>query len=189
MDPSTDEADPKAWERTGSQPGPDLMLFRARTDRLRHPRSGREFDRLVLETPAWCNVVTRTGAGDFVLVRQFRFGTQTVTTEIPGGMVDPGEAPLAAAQRELREETGFEASRWSCLGVVEPNAAFQDNLLHMFLAEDAQPAGVPTPDEGEDIRVVRWSEARVLEAVQAGEIRHSLVLCALARVLDLRQSP
>ncbi len=180
--------EPAKWDRLGSTPGPDLTLFRARTDRLRHPRSGQEFDRLVLETPAWCNVVARTPEGAFVLVRQFRFGTASVTTEIPGGMVDPGEAPLAAARRELLEETGFASEHWRELGTVEPNPAFQDNLLHMFLAEDARKIAEPNLDEGEDIQIVSWSEQQVLSGIARGEIRHSLVWCALSQVLDLRQA-
>ena len=57
-----------------------------------------------------------TVEGRFVLVHQYRFGTASVCSEIPGGVIDPGEEPFAAAQRELREETGFTGGSWSALG-------------------------------------------------------------------------
>jgi ADP-ribose pyrophosphatase len=177
---------PRPWPWRSSVYGPALPLFRPRLDRLVHPPSGRELERLVLECPDWCNVVARTVNGDFVLVRQYRFGSRSVTLEIPGGMVDRGEAPEAGARRELSEETGYEAARWTSLGALQANPAIHDNLLHMFLAEEAVPVGLPRPDEGEDIEVVLLSEGALRQAIQRGELRHSLVLCALARVLDLR---
>ncbi len=142
--------------------------------------------RLVLETRDWVNVVARTPEGRFVFVRQFRFGTERVTTEIPGGVVERGEEPLAAAKRELREETGYEASRWSELGRVEPNPAFQDNHCHHFLADGARRVGDQQLDAGEDIAVATLTEAEVQTGIAAGEIAHTLVLSALCRVIDLR---
>ncbi len=179
-------SEPAAWPRHGARAGAELMLFRARHDDLEHPRSGTRFERLVLETPEWCNVVATTPEGRLVLVRQYRFGLGRCTTEIPGGMVDPGERPLAAARRELAEETGYSSEAWSSLGAVEPNPAFQDNLCHTFLAQDAGRTSEPSPDPGEDLEVLELSEAEVRAAIEAGEVRHSLVIAALARVLDLR---
>jgi ADP-ribose pyrophosphatase len=177
---------PQPWKRLAARPGPDLVLFRARHDRLVHPRSGTEFERLVLETPDWVNVVALTPERRLVLVRQYRFGTDEVTVEIPGGIVDPGEDHRTAAQRELREESGHTATRWRYLGWVAPNPAFHDNRLHHWLAEDARPTAALAPDPGEDISVETWDLDAVRAGIQRGEISHSLVVAALARVLDLR---
>ena len=181
-----DDEQPQDWPTVSRREGADLILFRARHDLMCNPRTGAALERLVLETPAWCNIVARTDDDRIVVVRQYRFGIAATTTEIPGGMVDPGEAPLDAAVRELSEETGYRAARWETLGSVQPNPAFQDNLLHMFLAESAERVCEPRPDPGEDLRVDTLSEDECVAAIRAGEIRHSLVLCALARVLDLR---
>ncbi len=177
---------PDPWKVSASEPGPDLLIARARFDTLENPRTGQEHRRLVLVCPIWVNVVAFTPEGRLVVVRQFRFGTRRVTTEIPGGVVDPGEEPAETARRELREETGYTSGRWSSLGTTEPNPAFQDNLCHHFLAEDARATHGVELDPGEDIVVDALSEDEVMERIAAGEIRHSLVLSALARIFDLR---
>jgi len=120
------------------------------------------------------------------VIRQYRFGTRAVTTEIPGGVVDPGEPHRAAAERELREESGYTAPSWRSLGSVEPNPAIQDNRCHLWLAEGAERTHGQELDLGEDICVQELDERELVRRVKAGEIGHSLVLCALARVFDLR---
>jgi 8-oxo-dGTP pyrophosphatase MutT (NUDIX family) len=178
---------PQPWRKLSSEPGPDLIICRARFDRLVNPRTGKDLRRVVLETADWVNVVALTPAREVVMVRQFRFGTASVTLEIPGGVVDAGEAHRAAAERELREETGHTAARWSYLGAVEPNPAFHTNLCHHWLAEGAERAAAQSLDPGEDIAVELVPLADVRALVGSGAIRHSLVVCALARVLDFRR--
>jgi ADP-ribose pyrophosphatase len=119
-------------------------------------------------------------------VRQYRFGSGSVTLEIPGGMVDRGEHHRAAAERELREETGHTAAKWTYLGCVEPNPAFHDNLCHHWLAEDAERTHAQGLDAGEDIAIDTLELDDVRARIERGEIRHSLVITALARVIDLR---
>ncbi|MFQ5655042.1 MAG: NUDIX hydrolase [Planctomycetota bacterium] len=145
--------------------------------------------RLVLETPDWVNVIPLTPERRLVVVRQYRFGSGRITAEIPGGMVDAGEDSGAAARRELEEETGYTSDRWSYLGCVEVNPSFHDNLCHHWLAEDVRRTHTPRLDDGEDIHVTTLSLDDAREATRKGEIRHSLVIAALARLLDLRAGP
>jgi 8-oxo-dGTP pyrophosphatase MutT (NUDIX family) len=179
---------PAPWPRHESEAGPDLIVARARFDTMENPRTGAHLRRVVLEVPDWVNVVALTAERRVVVVRQFRFGTGQVTTEIPGGVVDPGESPGAAARRELLEETGYTGERWRELGSVEPNPAFQDNRCHHWLVEDARRTHAPRPDPGEDLGVATLDLEEVRAAVASGAIRHSLVICALSHVLDLRDA-
>ncbi len=120
-----------------------------------------------------------TVEGKAVLVRQFRHGTGETTLEIPGGAVDPSDrSPLAAAKRELREETGYVARRWSRLGVVDPNPAIQTNHCWTFLAEGARLAGDADPDPGEELEVVLVPVRGLASLARRGVIRHSLVIAA-----------
>lgn len=100
------------WQKVRSERGPDLGILNVRFDWLKHPTEDRTLKRLVLESVDWINVVALTEDGRSVMVEQYRFGTGSCTLETPGGMVDAGETPLQAAQRELKEETGYSGGRW-----------------------------------------------------------------------------
>lgn len=181
--------DPRPWTIERTETGPNLLVAQARFQLATNPRTGETLRRTVLDVPEWVNVVALTPERRVVIVRQYRFGTGRVTLEIPGGVIDLGEEPEAAARRELVEETGYTAARWTSLGPVEPNPAFQNNLCHHYLAEEARRTHELELDPGEDIVVDTLSVEQVLAAVRDGTIRHSLVVSALSRVLDLRVRP
>ena len=180
----------RPWPRSATRVGDDLHLFRLRWDTVTNPRTDKQLDRLVCETPDWVNVVALTPDRRFVMVRQYRFGTERIELEVAGGLIDPGETPASSARRELLEETGYTSRKWTDLGSVAPNPAYQTNRCWHFLAEDATLGdGGQELDPGEDIAVDLLSEAEVLEAVRSGEISHALCLTALAHVVDLRTRP
>ncbi len=174
------------WPHLSSRHGEDLRLFRTRWDTVRNPRTSEEMERIVCETPDWVNVVAFTPERELVMIHQYRFGTRRIEIEIPGGLIDPGETPETSAVRELEEETGFAAKRWTRLGSVAPNPAYQTNHCWHFLAEGAVPSGTQDLDPGEDITVEVMPQDRVVAAIRSGEISHALCITALAHVLDLR---
>jgi ADP-ribose pyrophosphatase len=153
-------------------------IFSILQARRRSPESGREFAFDIVECPDWVNVVALTEASNVVLIRQYRAGTQTITTEIPGGTVDRGETPLEAARRELVEETGYEADAWEMIGRVEPNPAFQTNATYTFLARNARRTGEQRLDDTELIEVEERALDDIPQEVADGTITHALVVCA-----------
>jgi 8-oxo-dGTP pyrophosphatase MutT (NUDIX family) len=154
-------------------------VFRLERLRRRSGRTGKAHDFFRIDAPDWVNVVATTRAGELLLVRQERHGSLTTTLEIPGGVVDPGEDPAAAALRELEEETGHRGRRAEPLGWVHPNPAILSNRCHVFLVRDAEPGPGRPCDEDEEIAVEKVPLAEARRLVREGVITHALVVAAL----------
>ncbi len=183
----SDQAENRFWKIVGSEPGPELILFKTRFDRLENPRNGKILRAVVLEARDWVNVIALTPRERIVTVRQFRFGIRQLSLEIPAGLVDPGETPLQAAMRELAEETGYTAREWKPLGWSFANPAFLNNRVHNFLARNAERTASPHPEDGEDLEVAELTLAEIQQAMQDDRMRNANTLLALARVFDLRE--
>ncbi|MFH0785102.1 MAG: NUDIX hydrolase [Pseudomonadota bacterium] len=147
--------------------------------RVRCGRTGKDQDFYRFEFPSWVNIVATTNAGDLVLVRQYRFGTNRVELEIPGGAVNIDEDPLAAGLRELLEETGYAGKNGRIIGKVCPNPAIQSNTCYTILVENAQQVAAPDQDDMEDIKVLTLPREKVDALVISGAIDHGLVLNGL----------
>ncbi|MFM1873563.1 MAG: hypothetical protein RL398_2985 [Planctomycetota bacterium] len=170
------------WERLGDEELLRYLVFRVRRSRRRSPRTGVEIGFFLLDTRDWVNVIPITEAGELVLVRQFRHGSDAVSLEIPGGIIDRTDPdPAATAVRELREETGYVAAAVHPLGVTLPNPAFMTNRCHVFVATGCRLAGDLQMDPGEDLEVVTLPLTQLDAAIADGRIDHAIVLAALAR--------
>jgi ADP-ribose pyrophosphatase len=169
----------KKLVRKSSAPVADHGVFRV--DRLGYETIGRDI--FVFNVPDWCNVVAETPEGELVLIWQYRFGTDSVCLEIPGGVVDPGESPESTARRELREETGYDAESFELVQVVEPNPALQNNKCWTFLARGARLAHPTEWDDIEELEVVLAKKEHLAEMIDDGTITHALVITAVENYL------
>lgn len=141
----------------------------------------RRRDVLILAAPDWINVIPVLDDGRVVLIRQWRFGIEAPTLEIPGGMVDPGEDAVTAAARELEEETGYRTGKLELLGSTHPNPAFLTNRLTTWLATDLTVNDAERTTfgvDGEEIHRELVPLERVPQLIRDGEISHSLVVAA-----------
>ena len=167
------------WERLADAAVDHFRVFRVRRTRYRHPRDRREGEFVIIESNDWVNVLALTDDGRMLMVRQFRFGVHDFTLEIPGGVIETGEDPVAAGVRELREETGYAGRSARLLAQVRPNPAIQGNLCHIVLVEGCVRVGELQLDPNEEIELSLLPVDEVLARAERGEIKHSLVVDAL----------
>ncbi len=123
---------PETWKRKTSKQIADCRVFKVREDFCERTSDRAEHTFFVVENPDWTNVIALTKEKQVILIEQFRHGTEEITLEIPGGMVDADEEPIVSAARELVEETGYSAREMLSLGKSRPNPAIQNNWIHHF---------------------------------------------------------
>lgn len=157
----------------------DHQILRVGEDTFADPRDGTERERVIIEADEWAHVLPLTADGHVILVKQFRFGTQKVSLELPGGVVDKDEEPAAAVARELEEETGYRAARIVPLGTFDPNPAHFTNHVHTFIAFDCERAHDGAPDHGEDVAVEVVPKERLRSLVREGRITHALIVATI----------
>jgi len=172
-------AEPAPWKRGNVRVLASTRVLELRSIRFRHAATGTERDFVVAHAPDWVNVVALTPGGRLVLVRQFRYGSDAFSLEVPGGVIEAGEDPLAAGLRELSEETGYGGGAARLLGSVHPNPAIQDNRCHFVLVDGAVPSGPVKWDPDEEIEVSTAAVADALAWARSGRITHSLTIAAL----------
>jgi ADP-ribose pyrophosphatase len=137
------------------------------SEKLRYP-NGREYDFDLVRHPGAAAVVPVDDAGRVCLVRQYRHGIEDLLWEIPAGKLDHGEAPAICAVRELAEETGVVAKRWTSLGLYLPAPATFTEVIHLYLARDLD-VGSPNPDADEELELQWMPLTDAIERVLNGE--------------------
>ena len=167
------------WKLKRSEAMNDYRIFKTRRDIRISPKTGKEHDFFVIESPDWVNIIVVTEDNEIVFINQFRHGISSPTLEIPGGMVDEDESPLESARRELLEETGYSSENFIEIGKVHPNPAIFNNYCYIFLALSAVKVSEPKFEGTEDIENVLYPASKIDELIKRGKITHSIVINAL----------
>jgi 8-oxo-dGTP pyrophosphatase MutT (NUDIX family) len=142
-----------------------------------------------MDAHPWVNVVATTEDDHVVMIEQYRAGLHQITLELAGGIVDPGEDPALAGERELLEETGFAGTLRGIIGRCSANPAIFNNYVHTVLVEGCRPRRDQELDGNEEIavRLVAWKDIGGL--IARGVIHHSLVVAALHHEAIRRAGP
>lgn len=128
----------------------------------------------IMDFPDWINVIAITKEGEMVMIDQYRHAIGETHYELVAGVVDEGEEPLHAAQRELMEETGFGGGEWSEFMVLSPNPTNHSNMSYTFLATGVERISDQQQEATEDIHVHVMTREDVLELLNNGEIIQAL---------------
>lgn len=170
---------PAPWTVLASERVLDRRWLAIRQERVRTGRGKIIEEFHVVESPSWACVVCVTPQRELVLVEQYRHGIGELTWELPAGVVDPGEAPVDGARRELREETGYEAARWIAVQTLRPEPARHTHWAHIYAALDAEPSSAQELDDAEDARVFTVPLSDIDELIAGGRLAHAVHVAAL----------
>lgn len=162
----------------------ETELFRKRLFAMKdmvchHPDKGVTHRFFTLTSPDWINIVAVTEEGKIIMVRQHRLGTDEITLETPGGLVEGNEAPEDTARRELREETGYEAGEIHLLKKLTNNPAIFNNYIYYYFASNCKKIHEQHLDAAEDIEVSICSRDEIMDMIRKGQINHTIIISAL----------
>lgn len=169
----------KKWETIDRQKVDNFKIFDLEWVTRKHPDWNKQSKFVVLQSASWVNLIPITKEGNVLLIEQYRHGTDEVTLEIPGGLIEKDEEPRIAGERECFEETGFKGKGYAkLLGTNIPNPAFINNKCYSYVWNECEKYGHQQLDGHEDIAVVEVPLKNIRKMILEGKIQHSLVLNA-----------
>jgi ADP-ribose diphosphatase len=170
---------------TSSRQVYDCGLFRVTEDRAVDPKSGFEIKRSVVRHKGSAVMMAVDRKKRILLVRQYRLPAARYLWELPAGRLDPGETPIQAAKRELIEETGCRARKWTKLAAFWVSPGYVEERMTIYLARDLT-EGEATPMDDERIET-RWFTAReVAQMIRRGTIQDAKTMVGFMTWKGLR---
>ncbi|ENM5738766.1 NUDIX hydrolase [Vibrio mimicus] len=143
--------------------------------------NGHSVTHTTIAHPGAAVILPLTEQGEIVVIRQFRPSLKKWLIELPAGTIEHDEPPLACAQRELEEETGFSANQFFDLGQVTPLAGFCDEIQYLFVAKDLSKTARYSCDEDEVIEVLFLTSQELERKIAEGEITDSKTIACLSK--------
>ncbi len=177
-----------AWTETGRERLFNTRVFDLAEARCRSP-DGREALFNIIEAQDWGIVIPVFEHADgysFLMVRQWRHGSQCESIEFPGGVIERGEDPADGVRRELMEETGYRCEELELLSSMNPNPAIMANTVHIYLARGLSLAGAQDLDENEYLNVLTVPEKELILQNGKPPYIHAIMSAALGLWLQRR---
>lgn len=171
----------KPWRELSTEALLDCRVFSVERSVAEGPEDHAQHDFFRIASADFVQIVPVTGDDEVVMVRQYRHGAGRLTLEVPGGLVDPGESPEAAAVRECLEESGYRAGAPRSLGVTNPNPALFGNRLYSFYAPGVERVAEVQKTSTEHTEVVLVPAERLPDLLRDGTIEHALIAGTLWR--------
>jgi len=171
------------WRELRRETIADCRIFEVERSTAESPLDGSEHDYYRVVSRDWTQIIPVTPAQEVVMVRQYRHGASKFVLEIPGGLIEAGEDPAAAAARECLEETGYRVEALHSLGSMNPNPAIHAHRLYSFYACEAVRVAEIRNSATEQTEVELVPLDRLREILLAGRIDHCLVAATLWRFL------
>ena len=165
----------------------DGKLLKVRRDTVRLPDGGTAV-REHIRHPGAVAIIALTDSGELVMERQYRYPLGRDMIELPAGKIDRGEPPLATARRELREETGYTASRWRHVATIHLAIGYSDERIEIYLARGLRHRGAKL-DAEEFLEVFTLPLSTALDWIRGGKITDSKSVAGLfwaEKILDGR---
>jgi ADP-ribose pyrophosphatase len=154
----------------------DGTLLHVRRDKILLPNQ-RTSVREYINHPGAAVIVPVLQDGALLLERQYRYPLRDEIIEFPAGKLDSGEEPLATAQRELLEETGYRAETWHALGKIHPLPAYSDETIYCFVAENLTHEQI-CRDDDEFLELLSVAPSALSAAIRSGKITDAKTICA-----------
>ncbi|OHE70657.1 MAG: hypothetical protein A2007_03600 [Verrucomicrobia bacterium GWC2_42_7] len=173
---------PSIWQITHEELYSDCRIFKVFKRHCKHP-SNKEGDFFVIRCEDWVQVLALTPPPfHLVMIRQYRFGSDKISWEVPGGVIDGAEGPIGGGVRELTEETGYVGKKAQLIGSCFPNPATNTNQCHFVLIENCELKRETQWDPFEEIEVEAMPIEKAFHMLENGLIEHALTINALVKL-------